>query len=123
MAVLIFKIIIICQIQSQSAKGKTMFFQNKVFNNQISITPVPHESETLTTGVNYSAKHHSRVLKNSDSTVTWSTGLLRVPLGHNIEVNYHLLTNGMFSHLHEISASFIHYKTRNEIVYIAKDCN
>ena len=86
------------------------FLEKNINENVIKIDFAPHAEFTISQGENYSKLYHHRLLKHKDSTVTWSTGLLKVPFGNTIEVDFMLLTNGRNVQSNDIKTRLIHYK-------------
>ena len=86
-----------------------MIDQNR-HETEIVLPSVPDGRQVHLKMKNYSSRFHSRVLKSRDSSLVWTTGLLKTPPQHEIEVSYHFLTNGKHGELHDIAAHLIHFK-------------
>jgi len=103
-----------CEIKpKKSVYSFFMIDQNK-HETELVLPSVPADRQVHLKVENYSARFHSRVLKSRDSSVVWTTGLLKVPPRHEIEVSYHFLTNGNHGELHEIAAHLIHFKKNDQ---------
>ena len=52
--------------------------RGSIKDSKIEIQSLPDEEKSLMRSKNYSKKYHTRWLKDTDSSVAWQTGLLKV---------------------------------------------
>ena len=65
-----------CVIQENDDPQK--FLRGSIEDSKIEIQSLPDEEKSLMRSKNYSKKYHTRWLKDTDSSVAWQTGLLKV---------------------------------------------
>ena len=110
-----------CTSESTKLKVKDLF---KFFDSQpigLEVYHVdPPNKNTFNDLENFSMFYNGRQYKHQNSTISFSTGLVEIPRGKQVETSFRFLTNGRNENHREFEFKLVYYQRRTAGFYMTK---